>query len=553
MADADLVLLAVRDGVATLTLNRPESLNAWTPAMEDRWNELLDLLATDDEVRALVVTGAGRGFCAGADRNALGRRARGEEARPVRQRPLTSVLRYPKPVIAAINGACVGLGLALALCCDVRFATSGAKFSAPFARLGLPAEFRTPWLLPRLVGTGSALDLLLSGRILLAEEALQIGLIQRILGSEELLPAATAYAAEIAASCSPTRARPDQGTSRVARGARALRTRERGAPSRLRRGDRGGDRTATAELRASRPRPTLVVRVTVAVGMRIPYSLFEQDARALRAAVARAEASGLDHVCMGDHVSFHGGQGFDGLLQAAALASLTSTMKVETAVYLLALRHPVAVARQVATVAQLAPGRFVFGVGLGGEDRHELEICGVDPSTRGRRLDECLTIVRALLAGETVDFAGRIFQIEQAAILPTPAAPVPIVIGGRPSRVPADGTCSATAGSDCSSRPSAIATQSARSRSWPPTEGRGGVEWYHGMHLWCGVGPSPDLLADAMESLYQTPFERFERYTPYGTPEAIADYVRPISTPVRAMRESGARRRHTGGGDRQRS
>ena len=122
----------------------------------------------------------------------------------------------------------------------------------------------------------------------------------------------------------------------------------------------------------------------------------------------------IDHLCMGDHVSFHGGQGFDGLLQAAALASLTSTMTVETAVYLLGLRHPVPVARQVATVAQLAPGRFVFGVGLGGEDRHELEICGVDPTTRGRRLDECLAIVRALLAGETVDFSGRIFQIEQA-------------------------------------------------------------------------------------------------------------------------------------------
>jgi enoyl-CoA hydratase/carnithine racemase len=202
-ADADLVLLAVADGVATLTLNRPESLNAWTPAMEARWNELLDLLATDNDVRALVVTGAGRGFCPGADRNALGRRSRGEEAPPVRERPLTSVLRYPKPVIAAINGACVGLGLALALCCDVRFAASDAKFSAPFARLGLPAEFRTPLLLPRLVGRGNALDLLLSGRIFLADEAFQLGLVQRVLPRDELLPVSVAYAAEIARSCSP--------------------------------------------------------------------------------------------------------------------------------------------------------------------------------------------------------------------------------------------------------------------------------------------------------------------------------------------------------------
>ena len=116
--------------------------------------------------------------------------------------------------------------------------------------------------------------------------------------------------------------------------------------------------------------------------------LFEQDARALRAAVARAESSGIDHLVVGDHVSFHRGRGYDGLLHAAALASLTETLTIETGVYLLGLRHPVPVARQVTSVAQLAPGRFVFGVGLGGEDRHELEVCGVDPTTRGRRLDE---------------------------------------------------------------------------------------------------------------------------------------------------------------------
>ena len=150
---------------------------------------------------------------------------------------------------------------------------------------------------------------------------------------------------------------------------------------------------------------------TVRVGCRIPYfGVRAGRTRVARVRRVRAEAAGLDHVCMGDHVSFHGGQGFDGLLQAAALASLTSSLVVETAVYLLALRHPVPVARQVATIAQLAPGRFVFGVGLGGEDRHELEVCGVDPTTRGRRLDEALSIVTALLAGETVDFAGRIFQ-----------------------------------------------------------------------------------------------------------------------------------------------
>jgi alkanesulfonate monooxygenase SsuD/methylene tetrahydromethanopterin reductase-like flavin-dependent oxidoreductase (luciferase family) len=265
--------------------------------------------------------------------------------------------------------------------------------------------------------------------------------------------------------------------------------------------------------------------VGVTVGVRIPYELFEQDARALRAAVARAEAAGLDHLCMGDHVSFHGGQGFDGLLQAAALASLTSTLTIETAVYLLALRHPVPVARQVATVAHLAPGRFVLGVGLGGEDRHELEICGVDPTTRGRRLDECLTIVRALLAGETLDFSGRIFDVEQAKILPTPAVPVPIVIGGRSDAALrraarfGDGWLGLFVSAD---RYRAAVLEVEKLAA---AEGRSDVDWFHGMHFWCGVG-SPEPLAATMERLYRLPFERFARYAPSGTVREIADYVR---------------------------
>jgi alkanesulfonate monooxygenase SsuD/methylene tetrahydromethanopterin reductase-like flavin-dependent oxidoreductase (luciferase family) len=266
--------------------------------------------------------------------------------------------------------------------------------------------------------------------------------------------------------------------------------------------------------------------VAVRVGVRIPYDLFEQDARALRAAVARAEAAGLDHLCMGDHVSFHGGQGFDGLLQAAALASLASTLTIETAVYLLALRHPVPVARQVATVANLAPGRFVFGVGLGGEDRHELEMCGVDPTTRGRRLDESLTIVRALLAGETLDFSGRIFDVEQAKILPTPAVPVPIVIGGRSDAALrraarfGDGWLGLFVSAD---RYRASVREVEKLAA---AEGRTDVDWFHGMHFWCGVG-SAELLAATMEGLYRLPFERSERYAPSGTAHEIADYVRP--------------------------
>ena len=267
-------------------------------------------------------------------------------------------------------------------------------------------------------------------------------------------------------------------------------------------------------------------RVTVAVGCRIPYHVFEQDSRTLRAAVARAEQSGLDHLCMGDHVSFHGGQGFDGLLQAAALASLTSRLAIETSVYLLALRHPVPVARQVATIAQLAPGRFVFGVGLGGEDRHELEICGVDPATRGRRLDECLTIVRALLAGEPVSYSGRFFDVAAATIRPSPPEPVRIVIGGRSDAAfrraarHGDGWLGLFVTADRYG--ASVREVEALARAG----GRSGVDWYHGIHLWCGVG-SVERLAAAMESLYQLPFARFERYAPWGSPAEIADYVRP--------------------------
>lgn len=203
MDDNAPVLLEIADDVATVTLNRPASLNAWTPEMEEIWNDTFDLMAGHHGVRAVIVTGAGRGFCSGADTRALGRRASGQEARPARVRPLSSIVAFPKPVLAAVNGPCVGLGLALALSCDVRFASTRATFGAPFARLGLPAELDIDWLLPQLVGTGRALDLLLSGRMVAGEEARSIGLVERVLPPEDLVPAATRYAAEIVRWCSP--------------------------------------------------------------------------------------------------------------------------------------------------------------------------------------------------------------------------------------------------------------------------------------------------------------------------------------------------------------
>lgn len=202
MAQASLepVLYEAKDGVALLTLHRPERLNAWTRALSKRYFDLLEQADSDPDVRAIVVTGAGRGFTAGADMDVLQGSA---EAVAIDPRPQTFPLTIRKPVIAAINGACAGIGFVLALTCDVRFAAAGAKFTTAFVRRGLVAEHGCAWLLPRLVGHGIALDLLLSGRVFLAEEALEMGLVSRVHAPEALLPETLAYARELATHCSP--------------------------------------------------------------------------------------------------------------------------------------------------------------------------------------------------------------------------------------------------------------------------------------------------------------------------------------------------------------
>jgi len=200
---AEVVLHETRDGVALLTLNRPDRLNAWTSAMETRYFDLLDDADQDPEVRAVVVTGAGRGFCAGADMEALQAIGGGGEPRHS-GRPQTFPLTIRKPILAAINGACAGIGLVQALMCDLRFAAAGAKFTTAFVRRGLIAEHGSSWLLPRLVGHANALDLLISGRVVLAEEALAMGLVNRVVAHESLLETSLSYARDLAAHCSPS-------------------------------------------------------------------------------------------------------------------------------------------------------------------------------------------------------------------------------------------------------------------------------------------------------------------------------------------------------------
>jgi enoyl-CoA hydratase/carnithine racemase len=203
-----VVMYEVRDRVALITLNRPERLNAWTGEMERAYFGALEECAASEDVRVIVVTGAGRGFCAGADMEQLQALGDGDvdsvsASHADDRRPQTFPLSIPKPIVAAINGACAGIGLVQALMCDIRFAAQGAKLTTAFARRGLIAEHGISWILPRLLGPARALDLLLSGRVVLAEEAHEMGLVNRVLAPEQLLEETLAYARELATKCSP--------------------------------------------------------------------------------------------------------------------------------------------------------------------------------------------------------------------------------------------------------------------------------------------------------------------------------------------------------------
>jgi enoyl-CoA hydratase/carnithine racemase len=208
--DAAVLYEVTTSGVAVLTLNRPDRLNTWGGDIATAFYAALDQAEDDPTVRAIVMTGRGRAFCAGAQLGSMGSVAGSIENTD--QGKLTSLVgeRQPyylttlcKPVIAAINGSCVGIGLTQALMCDVRFAAAGAKFAASFARRGLIAEYGVSWILPRLTGWGTALDLLLSGRTFLAEEAAELGLVKEVVPPEQLLKRAVDYAEDIAQNCSP--------------------------------------------------------------------------------------------------------------------------------------------------------------------------------------------------------------------------------------------------------------------------------------------------------------------------------------------------------------
>jgi len=208
------VLYAVENRVATITLNRPDKLNAWTPTMAEQLRAAFMRAQGDDKVRAIVLTGAGRGFCAGADMSGLAARASGQGVmQPKHDAPteglaanfaqrLSYMLALKKPLIAAINGPAAGIGFVITLFCDLRFIAEGTRITTSFAKRGLIAEHGVGWLLPRLIGPMNALDLLLSARMVDAKEVEAMGM-ARMLPADGFREAVQARASEIANLSSP--------------------------------------------------------------------------------------------------------------------------------------------------------------------------------------------------------------------------------------------------------------------------------------------------------------------------------------------------------------
>jgi enoyl-CoA hydratase/carnithine racemase len=218
VSDLEVTRYEVSDRVATITLHRPERLNAWTAQMNAEYRRLLGRASADRGVRVVVVTGAGRGFCAGAESEDLAGHADrgaydagapadlatpGYGVRPEFDAELAYHFGIPKPILAAVNGPVAGIGFALACYCDLRFAATGAKFTTAHGRLGLPCAFGLAWLLPKLVGLPRAMDLILSSRTFTAEEARSFGLVTDVVPPEELLSHVTEYARMLATSVSP--------------------------------------------------------------------------------------------------------------------------------------------------------------------------------------------------------------------------------------------------------------------------------------------------------------------------------------------------------------
>lgn len=293
------------------------------------------------------------------------------------------------------------------------------------------------------------------------------------------------------------------------------------------------------------------MRPPIRVGVTPGIDIWTRPWEERRDVVALVADAGIDHVFFADHVSFRVGHGHDGMVVAAAVANLHPTIGIYIGVYLLPLRHPLPVARQLANLGEMAPGRISFGVGVGGDDRHEVEVCGVDPKTRGKRTDESLEILQRLLSGETFDYSGEFFQFEQARIIPVPDPAIPVYVGGRADAALrragryADGWLGIWCSSERYAESIELFDRAAEERNRS-------IEADHGIQLWVGVGEDKDEAASyvgpAMEGFYRVPFDKFARYTPHGTVDNIVDFLAPYLeagcrhfnlTPVASSSEKG--------------
>jgi 2-(1,2-epoxy-1,2-dihydrophenyl)acetyl-CoA isomerase len=202
----ECLLYEVKDGIATLTLNRPERLNALGGTLRQDLHDAVTRAGADPEVRVMVVTGAGKGFCSGGDVKAMGEAKAGQRERPLlekiapgRDRTLLAMREAPQPIIAAVNGAAAGAGMNLALGCDLRIASTAAKFTQAFVKRGLHPDWGGTYFLPRVVGMAKAAEMIFTGEVIDAAEALRLGIVSQVVAPEELLPTAYEMARRIAA------------------------------------------------------------------------------------------------------------------------------------------------------------------------------------------------------------------------------------------------------------------------------------------------------------------------------------------------------------------
>ena len=202
----ECLIYEVKDSIATLTLNRPDRLNALGGSLRDDLHDAITRSAADPDVRVMIITGAGKGFCSGGDVKAMSEAKEGRRERPLmekiapgRDRTLLAMRDAPQPIIAAVNGAAAGAGMNLALGCDIRLASTAAKFSQAFVKRGLHPDWGGTYFLPRVVGMAKACELIFTGAVIDAAEALRLGIVSQVLPPEELLPAAQALARAIAA------------------------------------------------------------------------------------------------------------------------------------------------------------------------------------------------------------------------------------------------------------------------------------------------------------------------------------------------------------------